>query len=248
MPVDRGRLLSPSGPDALVAAESNRTISSRIDLGQEKGGVYRRFWKPLVDVILSATGLLLLSPVFMIVAILIKSTSKGPIFYCQDRVGLRGKRFRIVKFRSMVVDADKSGPDITSSGDRRVTAFGAILRKTKLDEFPQLWNVLRGEMSLVGPRPELPRYVADYTPEQRRVLDVRPGITDLASIRYRHEEEILARSPDPARLYREHVLPHKLELNLEYIQRMCFLYDAELILATFKSVVNRAPDEKRYRE
>jgi lipopolysaccharide/colanic/teichoic acid biosynthesis glycosyltransferase len=134
----------------------------------------------------------------------------------------------------MVVDADKKGPHITSSGDSRVTRVGAVLRKFKIDEFPQLWNVLKGEMSLVGPRPELPRYVANYNEEQRSVLCVRPGITDLASIRYRHEEEVLAKSANPEEFYRTVVLPHKLALNLNYIAKMSFLFDLKLIIQTLR--------------
>jgi lipopolysaccharide/colanic/teichoic acid biosynthesis glycosyltransferase len=138
----------------------------------------------------------------------------------------------------MVVDADKKGPDITSSGDARVTPLGRMLRKLKIDEFPQLWNVLIGEMSLVGPRPELPRYVSNYNQEQRQVLSVRPGITDLASIRYRHEEEILSRSEDPEDYYRNVVLPHKLKLNLEYIQKMSLILDSKLILQTLMCLLD----------
>lgn len=197
---------------------------------------YCQFWKRLLDVIASLLGLLLLSPLLLITGLLVKSTSRGPMLYWQDRVGRSGSRFRIVKFRSMVVGADKRGPDITSSGDSRVTRLGAILRKTKIDELPQLWNVLIGQMSLVGPRPELPRYVGDYNQEQLRVLSVRPGITDLASIQYRHEEEILGQSENPEEFYRNVVLPHKLKLNLEYIEKMSFTIDAKLIVQTLKSI------------
>ena len=136
----------------------------------------------------------------------------------------------------MVAGADKKGPSITSSGDARVTRLGAILRKFKLDEFPQLWNVLRGEMSLVGPRPELPQYVANYTGEQRRVFSVRPGITDIASIRYRHEEELLGQSQNPEEFYRNVVLPQKLELNLRYIKQLSLSCDAKLIYLTLRSL------------
>jgi len=199
-------------------------------------GFYRRLGKRLIDIVASLVGLVLLSPVLIAVSILVKCTSPGPILYWQDRVGRGEKMFRIAKFRSMVAGADKKGPSITSSGDARVTRLGAILRKFKLDEFPQLWNVLRGEMSLVGPRPELPRYVADYTLEQQRVLCVCPGITDLASIRYRHEEAVLAQSGNPEEFYRNVVLPHKLDLNLDYIEKMSFLFDTKLILQTIKSL------------
>src|SRR5207245_11311 len=151
-------------------------------------------------------ALVLLFPFLVVVGILVKYTSPGPVLYSQDRVGRGGKLFRIAKFRSMIAGADQKGPTITSSGDARVTRFGAILRKSKIDEIPQLWNVLKGEMSLVGPRPELPAYVASYAPEQRRVLCVSPGITDIASIRYRHEEGILGQSDNPDEYYRNVVM------------------------------------------
>lgn len=197
---------------------------------------YCRVWKRVLDIVFSSLGFLVFSPFLVLIAALIKCTSRGPALYLQDRVGKDGRLFRIVKFRSMVADADKKGSDITSSGDPRVTKVGAILRKLKLDELPQLWNVLTGDMSLVGPRPELPRYVADYDHEQLRVLSVRPGITDFASIRYRHEEEILASSTNPLEFYRTVVLKDKLTLNLLYIERMSFLVDAKLILQTLKSL------------
>jgi lipopolysaccharide/colanic/teichoic acid biosynthesis glycosyltransferase len=190
----------------------------------------------LIDVAASTAGIVVISPFLIITGVLVKCTSPGPALYWQDRVGRNGKHFRIAKFRSMVVDADKRGPDITSSGDTRVTRIGAVLRKSKIDELPQLWNVLKGEMSLVGPRPELPRYVADYNQEQQRVLCVRPGITDLASIRYRREEEVLAKTETPEEFYRQVVLPHKLDLNLEYIEKMSFFFDAKLIFQTLKSI------------
>ena len=153
---------------------------------------------------------------FLVIAVVVKLTSRGPVFYRQNRVGRDARIFRILKFRTMVVDADRQGLGITTAGDERVTPFGKILRELKLDEMPQLWNVLKGDMSLVGPRPELPSYVAQYTPEELRVLSVTPGITDIASIRYRHEEKLLEGSNDPDELYRRLVLPHKLALNLEY--------------------------------
>ena len=199
-------------------------------------GFYRRLGKRLIDIVASLVGLVLLSPVLIAVSILVKCTSPGPILYWQDRVGRGEKMFRIAKFRSMVAGADKKGPSITSSGDARVTRLGAILRKFKLDEFPQLWNVLRGEMSLVGPRPELPQYVANYTGEQRRVFSVRPGITDIASIRYRHEEELLGQSQNPEEFYRNVVLPQKLELNLRYIKQLSLSCDAKLIYLTLRSL------------
>ncbi|MEW6580001.1 MAG: sugar transferase, partial [Chloroflexota bacterium] len=163
------------------------------------------------DLLASAIGLVFLSPLFALIALLIRLSSPGPIFYRARRVGRCGREFTLYKFRSMVANADRQGPGITTAGDPRVTPIGRVLRRTKLDELPQLWNVLRGDMSLVGPRPEDPRYVALYTPEQRRVLDVRPGITSLASIEYRHEEAVL-RGPDWEQRYIREVMPAKLTI------------------------------------
>jgi lipopolysaccharide/colanic/teichoic acid biosynthesis glycosyltransferase len=205
-------------------------------LERNKKTAYRRIWKRLIDVVASGVGLVALSPLLILTGILVKCTSRGPMLFWQHRVGLGGRYFRIAKVRSMVIDAEKEGPDITSSGDPRVTRIGSIIRKLKIDELPQLWNVLKGDMSLVGPRPELPRYVADYDQEQLQVLSVRPGITDLASIRYRHEEEILAQSENPEDYYRNVVLQEKLALNLEYIEKMSLTFDTKLILQTLKSL------------
>ena len=197
---------------------------------------YWNYGKRLFDLFFAVTGLLLLSPLFILIAVAIKLRSPGPVFYAQERVGKAGKAFRVLKFRSMVPGADRMGPDITSAGDNRVTPVGRYLRKWKLDELPQLWNVLKGEMSMVGPRPELPSYVRNYTPEQREVLSVRPGITDLAAIQYRHEEQLLASSNDIVRFYTEVVLPHKLSLNRLYIEKLSLFLDVKLILQTLKII------------
>jgi lipopolysaccharide/colanic/teichoic acid biosynthesis glycosyltransferase len=199
-------------------------------------GFYRRSGKRAVDICASLVALIALSPLFLVLAILIKLTSRGPVFYRQNRVGRDARIFRILKFRSMVVDADRQGLGITAAEDERVTPFGKFLRELKLDETPQFWNVLKGDMSLVGPRPELPSYVAHYTPEQLRVLSVKPGITDIASIRYRHEEKLLKRSADPDELYRHLILPKKLALNLQYIHCMSLALDLKLILETLRSI------------
>jgi len=205
---------------------------------------YRRAGKRAMDLAISFAGLALLSPVLLAVAVLVKCASPGTVLYWQERVGCGGRIFRIAKFRSMVAHADRQGPAITALGDPRVTRLGAMLRKLKIDELPQLWNVLRGEMSLVGPRPELPVYVTGYTEEQRRVLAVRPGITDVASIRYRDEEKILAASACAEEFYRRVVLPHKLELNAEYIQQMSFSFDVRLIFQTLKLLVVSPPSRQ----
>jgi lipopolysaccharide/colanic/teichoic acid biosynthesis glycosyltransferase len=198
---------------------------------------YRKWGKRSLDSIASLVGLLLASPVLLVVAVVVKSTSPGPVLYRQERVGLGGQLFRIFKFRTMYQDADKrGGAAITSSGDPRVTTVGRWLRRLKLDELPQLWNVLKGEMSLVGPRPEVPRYVQSYSSAQRRVLSVRPGITDLASISYRREEELLVSYADLDRYYREVVLPDKLSMNLAYLNRISFLYDLLLLLRTMVAI------------
>lgn len=198
--------------------------------------LYNKWGKRSLDSLASLVGLLLASPVLLVVAALVKSTSPGPVLFWQERIGLGGLAFRIVKFRTMCQDADQRGPAITPADDARVTTVGRWLRRLKLDELPQLWNVLKGEMSLVGPRPEVPRYVESYSSAQRRVLTVRPGITDPASIAYRREEDLLAGHADLDRYYREVVLPDKLNKNLEYLDRMSFTYDLLLLIRTTKAI------------
>jgi lipopolysaccharide/colanic/teichoic acid biosynthesis glycosyltransferase len=193
---------------------------------------YEKHGKRVFDFAASAIGLLLLSPWLLVLALLVKLTSTGPVLYRQERVGRGGRIFRIAKLRSMFEDADKRGPLITSAKDPRVTPLGRLLRRLKLDELPQLWNVIKGEMSLVGPRPELPRYVKFYSATQRRVLTVRPGITDPASLVYRNEENVLATQPDPDAYYRNVVLADKLNMNLEYLDNVSFSYDLFLVLLT----------------
>jgi lipopolysaccharide/colanic/teichoic acid biosynthesis glycosyltransferase len=190
----------------------------------------------VLDAAAAAVGLALLSPLFGVIALWIKLTSPGPVFYRALRVGKDGQPFRLYKFRSMIADADRWGPGITAAGDRRVTRVGAILRQTKLDELPQLINVLRGEMSLVGPRPEDPRYVALYTAEQRRVLAVRPGITSAASLAYRHEEQLLS-GGDWETIYRTQVLPDKLAIDLAYLEQRTLVSDLSLIVRTVLALV-----------
>lgn len=195
--------------------------------------------KRIFDILASGAGLFVLSPVFAIVALWIKFDSCGPVFYRQTRVGRHNKDFGLLKFRSMVVGADKKGLITVGGRDPRVTRSGYFIRKYKLDELPQLVNVFWGHMSLVGPRPEVRKYVDLYTPEQLHVLDVRPGITDLASIRYRNENELLAQADDPDRYYVEVIMPDKLRINLEYVARHSFWYDLKLIFMTFREIVTK---------
>lgn len=196
------------------------------------GRLYR---KRLFDMVCAALGLLVLSPVLLLCALLVGLTSPGGVLFRQERVGKDGVPFTIYKFRSM--RKDNAGLKISTSGDSRITPVGRVLRKAKLDELPQLWNVLKGDMSFVGPRPEVREYTDLYTPEQRQVLLVRPGITGLASIRYRNENDLLSASADPNRTYIEEVMPAKLALDLEYIPRACVSYDIKLILETLVTVV-----------
>ncbi len=192
--------------------------------------------KRISDGVIAALGLLIVSPLFLLIAPIIKLDSPGPVFYRAERIGKEGVPFRLYKFRSMVADADRRGPGITAAGDCRVTRVGVFLRRTKLDELPQLINVLRGEMSLVGPRPEDPRYVALYTPEQRRVLAARPGITSPASLHYRNESAVLSGN-DWERVYIETVMPHKLAIELAYLSHRSFFTDLKVIFLTLWAVV-----------
>ena len=193
--------------------------------------------KRLFDIVASGCGLILLSPIFIVLSIWIKLDSKGPVFYKQVRVGRGNKDFYLYKFRSMRVGADKAGLITVGGRDPRVTRSGYYIRKYKLDELPQLINVIKGDMSLVGPRPEVRKYVDMYTPEQMHVLDVRPGITDMASIRYRNENELLEKAEDPDKYYIEVIMPDKLGINLEYVANHSFRYDMKLIFSTFLAII-----------
>lgn len=187
----------------------------------------------------SGLGLLVLSPLFLVLAVWIKCDSKGPVFYRQVRVGRNNRDFRLYKFRSMRVGSDKKGLITIGGHDPRVTRSGYYIRRYKLDELPQLINVFAGNMSLVGPRPEVRKYVDLYTPEQMHVLDVRPGITDLASIRYCNENELLEQADDPDRYYVDVVMQDKLRINLEYVADHSFLKDIKLIGMTFRAIVSK---------
>ncbi len=195
--------------------------------------------KRAFDIFISAVTLVVLSPIFLIIALAILITMGWPIFFRQTRIGKDSKAFKIIKFRTMIKRADKQGLPITTGQDPRVTPSGRILRKTKLDELPQFLNVFWGQMSLVGPRPEVPRYVRMYSRKQMRVLSVKPGLTDPAAIAYRDEETILAGYDDPEKAYIEHIMPDKLKLNLSYIEKASFTGDLALLFRTFTKLFDR---------
>ncbi len=192
--------------------------------------------KRIFDIIFSLLGLTLLLPFMLIIAILIKIDSKGPIFFKQVRVTKNGREFKIFKYRTMKIGSDKYS-QITVGKDSRITKVGDFLRKYKLDEIPQLINVLIGDMSLVGPRPEVPKYVALYTEEQREILKVRAGITDYASIEFSNENDILANEADPEKAYIEKIMPRKIELNKKYLSEISVMTDIKIILLTIKKIL-----------
>lgn len=194
--------------------------------------------KRFFDTVASGLGLLVLSPLFLIIAIWIKLDSKGPVFYRQVRVGWHNKDFRIFKFRSMRVGSDKGSLVTIGGRDPRVTRSGYWIRKFKLDELPQLINVFIGDMSLVGPRPEVRHYVDYWTPEQMHVLNVRPGITDPASIKFRNENELMEKAEDPERYYIDVIMQEKLKLYLEYVNNHSFWGDIGLIFKTFWTIIS----------
>jgi lipopolysaccharide/colanic/teichoic acid biosynthesis glycosyltransferase len=193
--------------------------------------------KRLFDIFFAALGLLVLSPLLLMVAVWIKCDSAGPVLYLQLRVGRLGAPFWIHKFRTMRHQADQSGSQITVANDPRITKAGRFLRRSKLDELPQLWDVLRGAMSLVGPRPEVPSFVALYPPEVRnKVLSVRPGITDLASLEFRNENELLAQAQDPYTEYIQVVMPRKLEFAIRYVDQASLVLDVKVIARTLWAI------------
>ena len=192
--------------------------------------------KRIFDIILSLFGLIILSPFMLIIAILIKIDSKGPVFFKQVRITKGGKEFKIFKYRTMKVGSDKYS-QITVGKDERITKIGSFLRKYKLDEIPQLINVLIGDMSLVGPRPEVPKYVALYTDEQKEILKVRAGITDYASIEFSDENDLLASEEEPEKAYIEKIMPKKIELNKKYLSEISVLTDIRIILLTIKKIL-----------
>jgi lipopolysaccharide/colanic/teichoic acid biosynthesis glycosyltransferase len=194
--------------------------------------------KRIFDLVFSFVWLIILSPVFILIAIIIKSGSKGPVFYKQVRVGLNNKDFNIYKFRTMYTGSDKKGLLTVGGNDNRITKAGLTLRKYKLDEIPQLINVFNGTMSFVGPRPEVRKYVNLYSNEQKKILTVKPGITDPASIAYSNENELLLHAADPEKEYIEHIMPEKLRLNLDYINNNNLFYDLKMIFQTIRKIIS----------
>ena len=195
--------------------------------------------KWLFDILFSLIILIVLLPLFILIALWILIEDGWPVFYLQERVGKNGSSFYLIKFRTMYKNADKKGLLTISSKDPRITSSGYYLRKYKLDELPQFINVLKGDMSIVGPRPEVRKYVRLYSEEQKKVLSVKPGITDEASLKYINENDILAQSADPERTYVEQIMPEKLSINLEYLKKQSFLYDLKIIFQTFLKIFFR---------
>jgi lipopolysaccharide/colanic/teichoic acid biosynthesis glycosyltransferase len=188
--------------------------------------------KRALDILLAFTGLVILSPLFFLLAVLVKISDFGPVLFVHQRVGRGGRNFPMYKFRTMVVDAASKGGALTVSGDKRVTFVGGMLRRIKADELPQLWNVLKGDMSFVGPRPEVRRYVDLYSAEQCRVLEFYPGITDLASFAFFNESDLLAAAKNPEQFYKSFLIPEKIRINLEYAAKANVLWDILVITAT----------------
>jgi lipopolysaccharide/colanic/teichoic acid biosynthesis glycosyltransferase len=199
-------------------------------VGNRGSGAVGRFGKRIFDFLASAVGLVLLSPLFLVIAIMMKLKMPGPVLFRQERTGRNGKPFTILKFRSMTLD--HQGSTISVKGEDRITPLGAKLRKYKLDELPELWNVVRGDMSLVGPRPDMPEYLSQLAGEEKRILELRPGITGPASLKYAREEELLAGVDDPAKYNDEIIWPDKVRINLDYYYNRSFLGDIRIILKT----------------
>jgi lipopolysaccharide/colanic/teichoic acid biosynthesis glycosyltransferase len=199
--------------------------------------MYEKYFKRLIDIIISFSGLLVFSPLFLIVYLL-NNKNLGSLFFCQKRIGKGGKVFKIIKFRTMIENKDEELLQFTPGSTRRVTRIGKLLRKSKIDELPTLINVLKGDMSIVGPRPEVPKYLYFYCNEYKEVLRVRPGVTDFASIKYRNEEEILSTTHLPQKMYETKILPDKLKLNLAYVKEISLWRDILIILKTIKAILH----------
>jgi lipopolysaccharide/colanic/teichoic acid biosynthesis glycosyltransferase len=218
-------VLPASGPSAYIAVLRNKTHCSGYDMT-----------KRAFDCVTALAGLLCLWPLFVIVAALIKLDSEGSVFFRQVRVGRGFRPFWMYKFRTMVSDAARRGGPITYGDDPRITSIGACLRRTKIDELPQLINVLKGDMSIVGPRPEVPQYVECFREDYKEILKVRPGITDLASLKFRNEAELLGRSSNPDEMYLRCILPEKVSLGKQYVREFSFSADLSLIFKTLTAV------------
>jgi len=199
--------------------------------------LYLRYGKRYFDLSVSIVSLVILLPVFLLVAVAIKLDDGGPVFFFQERVGRNFSTFKVVKFRTMTTDPQVAGPLVTSENDKRITKVGKILRKLKIDELPQIFNVLRGEMSIVGPRPEVPKYVKLFEKDYRKLLTVRPGMTGYASVVFRNEEQILSRYTEPETGYVTEILPKKIKLELIYVSRVSFILDIKIFLWTFLKVI-----------
>jgi len=189
-----------------------------------------RFSKRIFDILASAVGLVLLAPLLLVIAVIMKLKMPGPVLFKQERIGRKGKSFTIFKFRSMILNHD--GSTISVKGENRITPFGAFLRRYKLDELPELWNVVRGDMSLVGPRPDMPEYLNQLAGEEKLILELRPGITGPASLKYAREEELLASVTDPAKYNDEIIWPDKVRINLDYYYNRSFFGDIQIIFKT----------------
>jgi lipopolysaccharide/colanic/teichoic acid biosynthesis glycosyltransferase len=190
------------------------------------------FLKRSIDIIFSGTGLLLLSPIYLVIAICIKLTSPGKVIYTQTRIGLNRQHFKIYKFRSMILGADQVGSSVTKYGDSRITAIGRFIRRTKLDELPQLWNVFIGDMSLVGPRPDIPEIIDLYTPRMLRILEIRPGMTSIASLHLRNESSLLKLANQPDQAYRKVIMPAKVKFAMVHVDHPSLLFDLQILLQT----------------
>ena len=228
----------PSAPGDIARFGPDETvISVWPQPPRREGGLYPRVGKRIIDTVGALVGLVITSPVLLLCAVAVRLDSRGPVFFRQRRVGQYGRTFQIFKFRTMFDSTDKNGSKLTAFGDARITKVGKILRMTKLDEIPQLVNVVRGEMSLVGPRPEVPEYTEKYTLKERKVLEVRPGITGPASLAYIDEEQILAAAADRERFYVNTIMRRKLRFDLAYCRNVCLLGDARIIIRTGGSLV-----------
>lgn len=197
-----------------------------------KNSQYIKFWKSLFDFFISLIGIIVFFPLFLIIGLIIKFSSKGPVLFTQDRVGLEFKNFKIFKFRTMVENSQNLGSEITYAGDSRITKVGKFLRKYKLDELPQLINVISGQMSVVGPRPEVERYVKEFKGDYSHILKIKPGITDYAALKYRNEEEILKKYDNVEHGYINEVLPAKIELYRQYLDEISLMTDIKIIAKT----------------